>query len=97
MSLIIDTSFVKIENVKKQFHYRPGQDLSVSGEWDSQISRQSAHEGDKVISLTHRPPLPPGNNPGTRFCKRLSKPQGHSAAGRIISMKNSNDTIWNRN
>jgi hypothetical protein len=22
----------------------------------------------KVVSLTHRPPLPPGNTPGTHFC-----------------------------
>ena len=22
----------------------------------------------KVVSLTHRPPLPPGNKPGTHFC-----------------------------
>ena len=44
----------------------------------------------------HRPPLPPGNIPGTHFCQRLSRPQGHSAAGRIMSMKNSNDTIGNR-
>jgi hypothetical protein len=28
--------------------------------------------------------------------KRLSRAQGHSAAGRIMSMKNSNDTIGNR-
>ena len=27
----------------------------------------TAQDGDKV-SLTHRPPLPPGNTPGTRFC-----------------------------
>ena len=38
----------------------------------------------KVVSLTHRPPLPPGNTPGTHFCKRLSRPQGHSAIGRIL-------------
>jgi hypothetical protein len=25
-------------------------------------------EGGKVVSLTHRPPLPPGNKPGTHFC-----------------------------
>ena len=55
----------------------------------------TAQEGGKV-SLTHRPHLPPGNSPGTHFCKRLSQPQGHSAIGRIMSMKNSNDTIWNR-
>jgi len=30
------------------------------------------------------------------FCYRLSQPQGHSAAGRIMSMKNSNDTIGNQ-
>ena len=39
---------------------------------------------------------PPGNIPGTHFCQRLSRPQGHSAARRIVSMKNSNDTIGNR-
>jgi hypothetical protein len=27
----------------------------------------TAH-GGKVVSLTHRPPLPPGNTPGTHFC-----------------------------
>jgi hypothetical protein len=40
--------------------------------------------------------LPPGNTPGTHFCYRLSRPQGHSATGRIMSLKNSNDTIGNR-
>jgi hypothetical protein len=28
----------------------------------------TAQDGDKVVSLTHRPPLPPGNIPGTHFC-----------------------------
>jgi hypothetical protein len=40
---------------------------------------------------------PPGNIAGTHFCYRLSRPQGHSAAGRIMSMKISSDTIENRN
>jgi hypothetical protein len=44
---------------KKEFHYRPGEALKVLGVCGSQISRQSAHESVKVVSPTHRPPLPP--------------------------------------
>ena len=28
----------------------------------------TAQDGGKVVSLTHRPPLPPGNAPGTHLC-----------------------------
>ena len=49
------------------------------------------------LSALHTDRLyPPGNMPNTNFCKRLGQPQGHSAAGRIISMKNSNETNSNR-
>jgi hypothetical protein len=42
----------------KQSLFRPGKTLTVSEGWGSQISRQSAHEGGKVINPTQRPPLP---------------------------------------
>jgi hypothetical protein len=28
----------------------------------------TAQDGGKFVSLTHRPPLLPGNKPGTHFC-----------------------------
>jgi len=27
-----------------------------------------AQDGGKIVSLTHRPPLPPRNTPGSNFC-----------------------------
>ena len=56
----------------------------------------TARDGGKIFSLTHRPPLLPGNKPGIHFCQRLSRPQGHSATGRIMSLKDYNDIIGNR-
>ena len=43
----------------KQSRYRPGQVQMVSGGRGSQISKESAHDGGKIVSLTHWPPLPP--------------------------------------
>jgi hypothetical protein len=54
--------------------------------------------GGEVVSLTRRPPFtppPPREIPGTHFCYRLSRPQGHSAAGKIKSIEKSNDLIGN--
>ena len=44
----------------------------------------TAQDGGKVVCLTHRPPLPPGIAPGTNFCHRLSRTQGHSGIERIL-------------
>ena len=48
--------YVKVQ-VKRSL-YRSGQALMVPGGWGSQISRQSVHEGGKVVSPMHRPSLP---------------------------------------
>jgi hypothetical protein len=42
----------------KQSHSRPGPSLRGPGGWGSQYSWQSAHEGGKVVSPTHRPHSP---------------------------------------
>jgi len=44
------------------------------------FSWQSAHKSGKIFNLTHRSSLHP------RIYSWLSRPQGHSAAGRIMSM-----------
>jgi len=43
-----------------------------------------AQDDGKVVNLKHRPPLLPVNAPGTHFCYRLSRSQGHSAIGGIL-------------
>jgi hypothetical protein len=83
----------KVTAKVKQTLYRPGENLRVPACWGSQISRQLAHECGTVVTTMHWPPLSPGNIPGAHFCWRLSRPQGHGAAGRIMSRKNSSDTL----
>ena len=49
------------------------------------IFTQSIHKAGKVVALHTGRLYPPGKIPGTHFSHRLSRPQGHSAAGRIKS------------
>jgi hypothetical protein len=58
MILILKEKMDKKKMVKQSL-YRPGQVLRVPGGCGSQISRQSAYEGGKVVNPTHWPPLSP--------------------------------------
>ena len=51
----------------KQSHYRPGvaQRVLRKLRFPGFVTTQ---DGGKIVSLRHRPPLPPGNTPGTHFC-----------------------------
>jgi hypothetical protein len=40
--------------------------------------------------------LPPEDIPGSHFCYRIIQAEGQSATGKILSVKNSYDTIGNR-
>jgi hypothetical protein len=53
-------------------------------------------DGSERVSLMQPPPFTPRKIPGTHFCYSLSQPQGHSAAGRIKSIEESNDLIRNQ-
>jgi hypothetical protein len=57
-------------------YYRPGKAVPLQAWSGPEGSRKlrfpdymiTAQDGGKVVSLTHRSPLPPGNAPGTHFC-----------------------------
>jgi hypothetical protein len=53
-------------------------------------------DGGVAVSLTRLPPFTPSTISGTHFCYRLSRHQGHTAAGRIRSIEKSSDLIGNQ-
>jgi len=84
----------------KAILYRPGKAVKFPGVWGFQIPKQSVHEGGNFVSPTHRRPLPLRKCSWYSFLLELGGPQGHSAAGRIMSMKNYNALLdpwrWDR-
>ena len=60
------------------------------------ISRQSAHEGGKVVSPTHRPPLPPSTYSWYSFLSEAKSTPGLECGQKVKSVKNSNGPIGNR-
>jgi len=77
----------------KQSLHRPGQSLRVPGCWGSQFPRQSTHEGGKVVSPMYWSLYHPERYTWPSFVSQAEMAQGHCAAGRIMSMKTSNDPI----
>ena len=96
--IIIDTYFTTTNTQNKKGNPITGLDRPW-GFQEVEAPKFQDNQHMKVVRLsaicTSRL-YPPGNIIGTHFCYRLSQPQGHSAAGRIMSMKNSSDTIGNR-
>jgi hypothetical protein len=75
--LRIKTNFFEIPNLSnspsniikvKQSRYRPGGGPVGSRKLRFPDYMTTARDGGKIVNLTHRPPLPPGNAPGTHFC-----------------------------
>jgi hypothetical protein len=63
--------------------YRPWRSLGLREVEAPTFSDIRLIDGGKVVSPTRRPLFTRRTFPGTHFCWRLSRPQGHNAAGRI--------------
>jgi len=62
----------------KLCNYKPGHALGLQDIEASRIFRHLAHEGGRVVSPSHWPPLPQGDIPGTQFlldAEQIPEPQ----------------------
>jgi len=73
-----------VEVKLKESRNRPGVAQRVPGVFGSQISMTLAREGDEVVSLTYRPPLPPGMFLVLIFTRGLVDPSAMVRSGRKI-------------
>ena len=65
MNCIVSRGLFNTSMKVNQSRYRPGVAQRVPTFPDFMTMAQG---GSEVVSLTHWPPLPPGNAPGTHFC-----------------------------
>ena len=65
---MLDSSFVKGKGKGKADPLQTWSGPDVSRMLRLPNFVTTVQNGGKVFSLTHRPPLPPGNTPGTHFC-----------------------------
>jgi len=71
----IDTLFITFSKLFKNYKSK-GKSVPLQAWSGPEVSNKlnfldymtTAQDGGKVVSLTHRPPLPAGNAPGTHFC-----------------------------
>ena len=73
----------------KESPNRPAVAQRVPGGLGSQISWHSAREGGEVVSLTHRPPLPPGMFLALIFTRGWVDPRAVERSEWDMSLKNS--------
>ena len=72
----------------KRSRNRPGVAQRVPGSLGSQISWHSAREGGEVVSLTHRPHLPPGMFLALIFTRGWVDPRAMVRSEGSMSLKN---------
>ena len=73
--IIFNTHLLRLEMLNL-FTYKKGKAVPLQARRGPEGSRKlrfpdfvtTAQDGGKVVNLTHRPPLHPGNTPGTHFC-----------------------------
>ena len=71
--------------------YKPGQALTVPHRLPEFLNKVAQLPALRTVRL-----YPSGDTPGTHFCQRVSRPQGHRAAGRNKAMRNPSDPNGNR-
>jgi hypothetical protein len=72
------------------------QALKIPEAEDLRFQNSRNMEMVRLSALLKRRLYPPGIVPGTHFLYRLIRPQGRSAAGKIMIFKNANKSIGNR-